>query len=129
QYLIFDYNVLEPIYIVRRLDDDNLIAWLFHLNDHVLSFPIEALQPLDHITIGENRPFDLSLNSKIDTLASITHPSTHPEAFFNARYQCIACKNESDIYIERSFSLFNIYDVDQPCSVCKREDKDICSGD
>lgn len=124
-YLIFDYGVYEPIFIVRRYDENNLIGWVYHRSS-VHDFPFVALESLDHITIGINSPVRIEPISNSGT--EITTPAIHPESFFQTIYQCSKCNYIAEIYIQNDYDLFNIYSADEKCNVCGKE-TDICDGD
>lgn len=129
EYLIFDYNVSEPVYIVRRFDEDNLIGWSIPSDDMNLTFPFDALQSLKNITVEENRIFDLKPSSEIVSAYPLSHPETNTEAFFKTCFQCTKCEHKSDIYIAKDYNLFNISDTNKLCAGCNQVKETVFSGD
>jgi hypothetical protein len=125
-YLIFDYDVYDPIFIVRRYDENNLIGWVYHRSS-VQDFPFVALESLDHITIGTNSPVRIEPISNSGT--EITTPATHPESFFKAIYQCPGCNYIGEIYVQNDYDLFNIGTSDEACNFCKQEKELLSAGD
>jgi len=128
-YLIFDYNVLEPVYIVRRFDEDNLIGWCIPSDDMNLAFPFDALQSLKNITVGENSIFDLEPSSAIVNSYPLAHPATNLEAFFETRFQCTKCEHTSEIYIAKDYNLFNISYTNMLCAGCNQVKETVFSGE
>ena len=128
-YLIFDYNVFEPVYIVRRFDENNLIGWCLPSDDMNLTFPFDALQSLENITVGENSIFNLNPSSALVSSYPLAHPATNSEAFFKTCFQCAKCEHESDIYIAKDYDLFNISDTNKLCAGCNQEKETVFSGD
>lgn len=126
-YLIFDFNVWEPFYLVRRYDEKNLIGWVYHRRS-VLNFPFEAFQPLDNLLIGAYSHVEIQL-PEAEAVGKLIYPSTDPESFFSAIYQCTKCNDRSEIYIANDYDLYNIADTDTECACCKQEKELISSGD
>lgn len=127
-YQIFDYNVEDPIYIVRRFNETFLIGWVYDRRT-ADKFPFQAFRPLDYIVIGENVNFKASSRPKAELLGEITHPATHVESFFKAIYQCQGCNYVGEIYIQNDYDLFNIGTNDEECNFYKQEKDLLSSGD
>lgn len=56
EWQIFTYQVIDPVYIVRKYNDTSLIAWgydAFKKGITGLRFPYESLLPINNIVIGE----------------------------------------------------------------------------
>lgn len=56
EWQIFTYQVIDPVYIIRKYNDTSLIAWgydAFKKGKRGLRFPFESFLPLDEITLGE----------------------------------------------------------------------------
>ena len=71
EYQIFNYHAIDPAYIVRRYNENHLIAWgydSFRKGKSGLKFPFESLLPLNNIIVGEHCQLDpLELLAKYDT--------------------------------------------------------------
>ncbi|MDM1050389.1 hypothetical protein [Sphingobacterium hotanense] len=56
EWQIFTYQVIDPVYIVRKYNETSLIAWgydSFKKGKRGLRFPFESLLSIDNIVIGE----------------------------------------------------------------------------
>ncbi|UXD70015.1 hypothetical protein MUK51_01740 [Sphingobacterium faecium] len=56
EWQIFTYQVIDPVYIIRKYNDTSLIAWgydAFKKGIRGLRFPFESLLPINNIVIGE----------------------------------------------------------------------------
>lgn len=56
EWQIFTYQVIDPVYIIRKYNDTTLIAWgydSFKIGKRGLRFPFESLLSINNIEVGE----------------------------------------------------------------------------